>query len=124
MRGRNSYASPACAARIPQPRTPPATRTGGARRGWLSGGCGAGRGRRDRRPTDLVRHVDVRLAGGLLLLRVAAVGDVCETVAVDRDADEVEQRAVGAAADDPVRADLAVVRGRRVRDDLAERRLR
>jgi hypothetical protein len=65
--------------------------------------------------------VHERLAGRFLLLRIAAVGDMGEAFAIAADADEVEQRAVGGAADDPVRVDPAVVRYRRIGNDLPER---
>src|SRR5919204_2853702 len=47
----------------------------------------ARRWRRERRPSRLVPDVDERLPGRLLLLRVAAVHDVREALAVDGDAD-------------------------------------
>src|SRR5207248_7274360 len=85
-------------------------------------GNGAGRGRGTGCAGGRIRHVDERLAGGLLCLRVTAVGDVREALAVDTDADEVEQRTVGGAAHEAVRADLAVMRRSRVRDYLGEGR--
>src|SRR5439155_8575158 len=81
-----------------------------------------GGGGRGRRAAGLVREVDEGLIGRLLCLRVPAVDDVRQALAVDGDADVVEQRTVGRAADDPVRADLAVVGRLRIRDGLLERR--
>src|SRR5947209_3017364 len=68
-----------------------------ARGHGLVDGDSAGRRRSDRRSRGLVRNVHERLALRLLGLRVSAVGDVCVAVAVDGDADEVEERAVRAS---------------------------
>src|SRR6266581_620607 len=68
---------------------PRANRREGGSGCWRGAAASAAGGRwGDRRSPHLPGHVDERLAGLLLLLRVAGVRDVREAVAVHRDADE------------------------------------